>query len=158
MRTGFGFDSHRLARGRKLVLGGVVIPFHKGECGHSDGDVLIHAVIDAILGAACLGDIGSHFPSSDPAYKDIESTLLLRKTVEKIEPLYRVVNIDCTVVLERPKILDYVQTIRESLSRTAGIPLGSVSVKGKTKEGLDSAGRGKAVEAYATVLLESRIR
>ncbi len=154
MRVGFGFDSHRLVEGRKLVLGGVLIPFDKGEDGHSDGDVLIHAVIDGLFGAAASGDIGSHFPPSDPAYKDIESLILLKKAMDEIEGLYRVVNIDCTVILERPKILPFVPEIRKNLAVSLGIPESAVSVKGKTKEGLDSAGEGRAVEAYAAVLLE----
>ncbi len=154
MRVGFGFDSHRLVEGRKLVLGGVHIPFDKGEDGHSDGDVLIHAVIDGLFGAAASGDIGSHFPPSDPAYKDIESRILLKKAMDEIGGLYRVVNIDCTVLLERPKILPFVPEIRKSLAGALGIPESAVSVKGKTKEGLDSVGEGRAVEACAAVLLE----
>jgi 2-C-methyl-D-erythritol 2,4-cyclodiphosphate synthase len=154
MRGGFGFDSHRLTEGRRLVLGGVDIPSPKGEDGHSDGDVLIHAVIDALFGAACSGDIGSHFPPSDPAYKDIGSLVLLTKAVDEIRKSYRIVNIDCTVILERPKILPFVSAIRSSLAPVLGIGECAVSVKGKTKEGLDAAGEGKSIEAYATVLLE----
>lgn len=156
MRIGFGYDLHRLEQGRTLVLGGVKIPAPFGELGHSDGDVLLHAVIDALLGAACLGDIGSHFPPGDPAYKDISSRVLLSRTAELIrEAGYRIVNIDATVVLQAPKILPHVPGIRAAIASDLTIPVETVSVKGKTKEHVDATGEGRAIEAYAAALLES---
>jgi 2-C-methyl-D-erythritol 4-phosphate cytidylyltransferase/2-C-methyl-D-erythritol 2,4-cyclodiphosphate synthase len=153
-RVGFGYDLHRLTEGRRLLLGGVDIPFSKGEDGHSDGDVLIHAVIDALFGAAGLGDIGSRFPPSDPAYKDISSRILLRRAAELVRgENLRIGNLDCTVVLEMPKILPYRQAITSRLAEDLGIPPAVVSVKGKTKEKADATGEGRAVEAFATVLL-----
>lgn len=156
MRIGFGYDLHRLEQGRTLVLGGVKIPAPFGELGHSDGDVLLHAVIDALLGAACLDDIGSHFPPGDPAYKDIPSRVLLTRTAELVRDAgYRIVNIDATVVLQAPKILPHVPGIRAAIASDLSIPVETVSVKGKTKEHVDATGEGRAVEAYAAVLLES---
>jgi 2-C-methyl-D-erythritol 2,4-cyclodiphosphate synthase len=156
MRIGFGYDLHRLEQGRALVLGGVRIPAPFGELGHSDGDVLLHAVIDALLGAACLGDIGSHFPPGDPAYRDISSRVLLERAVTLVRQAgFRIVNIDATVVLQAPKILPYAAEIRAVMASDLGIPVESVSVKGKTKEQVDATGEGRAVEAYAAVLLES---
>lgn len=153
-RIGFGWDLHRLVPGRKLLLGGVEIPSPKGGEGHSDADVLIHALIDALFGAAGLGDIGSHFPPSDPAYKNISSRVLLRRaaTLLRAENL-RIVNLDCTVVLESPKILPYRQAIAACLAEDLGVSPGLISVKGKTKEQVDAAGEGRAVEAFAVVLL-----
>ncbi len=154
MRIGTGWDIHRLTEGRKLVLGGITIPHTKGEDGHSDGDVLIHAIIDALLGAAALDDIGTHFPPSDPAYKDIDSTVLLDKTVKLIkEKGYSVINLDTTVILQEPKLKDYIPAIRKNIASIISIPPDSVSVKAKTKEKLDSVGRGEAVEASASLLL-----
>lgn len=153
-RIGFGYDLHRLVEGRKLLLGGAEIPSPVGEDGHSDGDVLIHAVIDALFGAAGLGDIGSHFPPSDDTYKDISSRILLRRAAELVrEANFRVGNLDCTVVLERPKILPYRPQIKANLAEDIGIAPDAVSVKGKTKEKVDAVGEGRAVEAFATVLL-----
>ena len=155
MRIGFGYDIHELVPERKLILGGVIIPSPVGEKAYSDGDVLIHAVIDAILGAAAAGDIGSHFPNSDPAYKNISSRILL-KTAGGIltKNNYKIVNIDSTIILQKPHILEFIPAIRSNLSNDLNIPLSSVSVKGKTKEKLDAAGKGKAIEVYAVALIE----
>jgi len=155
MKVGFGWDIHRLVPGRPLLLAGVRIPHDRGEDGWSDGDVLCHALIDALLGAASLGDIGAHFPPGDPRYKDIDSRRLLRMAMEDLGRAgARVVNADCTVVLEAPRIRPYVGAIRAALAEDLGIPLDAVSVKGKTKEGLDAVGEGRAVEASAVVLVE----
>ena len=153
-RSGIGYDLHRLVPGRKLILGGVEIPFDKGPEGHSDGDVILHALTDALLGAAALGDIGEHFPPSDPRWKDADSMQFVRRARELIEGAgYRTVNIDVVVVLERPKLLARRQTIRQNLSAVLGLPLDAVSVKAKTSEGVGPIGRGEAVEAHAAVLL-----
>jgi 2-C-methyl-D-erythritol 2,4-cyclodiphosphate synthase len=151
---GTGYDAHRLVEGRRLVLGGHEIPFEKGEDGHSDGDVLIHAIIDALLGAAAMGDIGAHFPPSDPSYKDIDSRELLAKTALMIrEAGWEIGNIDSIVILERPKIAPYIGKIVRELSRSLGTEPVRISVKGKTKEGLDSVGRGESIEAQAVCLI-----
>ena len=155
MRVGMGYDIHRLEEKRKLMIGGVHMPHRKGEAGHSDGDVLLHALIDALLGAASLGDIGSHFPPGDPAWKDISSIVLLRKTKEMVkEAGYIIVNCDCTVILEEPKLLPHRTDITERIAEGLSIPPSSVSIKAKTNEGVDAAGREEAVEAYAVVLIE----
>lgn len=155
MRVGFGWDIHRLVPGRPLLLAGVRIPCALGEDGWSDGDVLCHALIDALLGAASLGDIGSRFPPGDPSYRDADSRLLLRAAMEDLAGArVRVVNADCTVVLEAPRIRPYVDAIRAALAEDLRVPPGAVSVKGKTKEGLDAVGEGRAVEAFAVVLVE----
>lgn len=157
MKVGFGYDIHRLAKERKLLLGGVEIPFSLGEEGYSDGDVLIHAIIDAILGPAGLGDIGSNFPPGNEEFAGISSRILLERTRRMVESQgFSIVNLDCTVVLEEPKILPYVREIREAIASVLAIPPERVSVKGKTKEGVDAAGEGRAVEAYAVVLLQER--
>lgn len=153
-RIGFGYDIHRLVEHRTLWVGGVPIPSPKGEAGHSDGDVLIHAVIDALLGATSLGDIGSHFPPTDPAYKDISSRLLLQKVRALIqEGGFRVINLDCTVVLETPKLLPYRETICRTLAEDLQVSPSHISVKGKTKEKQDAVGKEEAIEAYAVALL-----
>jgi 2-C-methyl-D-erythritol 2,4-cyclodiphosphate synthase len=155
MKVGFGYDIHRLVPGRKLILGGVEIPSSVGEEGFSDGDVLLHAVIDALLGPSDLGDIGSNFPPGNPEFAGISSVILLRKTGRMIDGKgYSVINADCTVVLEEPKILPYVRGIRSSIASCLGMDADRVSVRGKTKEGLDAAGSHAAVEAYAVVLLK----
>lgn len=154
VRIGTGYDIHRLVPGRKLVIGGVEIPFFRGLWGHSDADVLIHAIIDAILGACCLGDIGSHFPDSDPDLKGISSVELLGRVREKLAPLGRVQNIDSTVVAERPKLAPYMDAMRSRIAEALGIPAESVSVKAKTAEGTGPVGEGLAVEAHAAVLVE----
>lgn len=153
-RSGIGYDLHRLVPGRRLLLGGIEIPFDKGPAGHSDGDVILHALTDALLGAAALGDIGEHFPPSDPRWKDTASELFVRHAREMIEGAgYRAANVDVIVVLEQPKLLPFREGIRRKLSEMLGLPLDAVSVKAKTSEGLGPVGRGEAVEAHATALL-----
>jgi 2-C-methyl-D-erythritol 2,4-cyclodiphosphate synthase len=155
MRIGFGYDSHRLAAGRKLVLGGIEVPFELGLLGHSDADVLIHALCDAILGALGAGDIGRHFPDTDPAYRDVSSLLLLRRVVEIASGRgYRVLNADTTVVLERPKLAPYLAEMAEKISGILGIPAARVSVKAKTNEGMGLVGAGEGAAAFAVVLLQ----
>jgi 2-C-methyl-D-erythritol 2,4-cyclodiphosphate synthase len=157
MRIGFGYDIHRLQCGRNLFLGGVLIPSAKGELGYSDGDVLIHSLIDALLGAAALGDIGTHFPSHDPQYKGISSLVLLRKTLALLKQHnYKILNIDCTVILEKPKLLSHITGIKENLARELALDPSSISLKSKTKEGLESVGKQKAIEAYAIVLVHKQ--
>lgn len=154
MRVGFGYDIHKLVAGRKLMLGGVEIPSPVGEKAHSDGDVLLHAVVDALLGAASLGDIGKHFPPGDPAYKGISSRVLLSQTGTLIKKHgYTISNIDSTIILERPKLLPHINSMKENIASDLGMDPGEVSIKGKTKEQCDAAGAGEAVEAYAVVLL-----
>lgn len=155
MRIGTGWDLHRLIKGRKLMIGGVQIPFHSGEEAHSDGDVLIHAVIDAILGAAALGDIGTHFPPSDAQYKDVSSLVLLKHTVQLLtEAGYRIINLDATVILQEPKLKPYIGNIREKLAEALTLNIDRISIKAKTKEKVDATGEGKAVESIASVLIE----
>ena len=154
MRIGFGYDSHRLVPGRKLVLGGVDIPFEKGLSGHSDADVLCHAIIDAILGGLGAGDIGCHFPDTDPAWKDAVSTELLKQTVALAgEKGYTVAWIDTTVIAERPKISGYFDMMRSALAGT-GIPGELISIKAKTNEGMGHIGNGEGIAAYAVCLLK----
>ena len=155
MRTGIGYDSHRFAAGRKLILGGVEIPFEKGLDGHSDADVLVHAVIDAVMGAAKLGDIGKAFPDSDMSFKDISSILLLKKTAEALSKKgYATVNIDCVVVMQAPKIGKFTEKMCENIASALGILPDCVSIKGKTEEGLGFVGNGEGVKAIASVLIE----
>ena len=155
MRIGTGWDLHKLKKGRKLMIGGIDIPYHLGEEAHSDGDVLIHAVIDAILGAAALGDIGTHFPPSDPQYKDVSSILLLEKTAELLTDAgYRIINLDTTVILQKPKLKPFINEIREKLAVALTLNIDRISVKAKTKEEMDATGEGKAVESIASVLIE----
>ena len=157
-RVGEGWDVHRLVEGRRLLLGGLEIPFERGELGHSDGDVLLHALIDALLGAAALGDIGAHFPPSDARWKDADSLLLLARTVALVAAEgWRIVNADCTVVLERPRLRPHVEAIRARVAAALGLEVGRVSVKAKTAEGLGRIGSGEAVEARAVVLID-RVR
>jgi len=156
-RIGQGWDLHRLVPGRPLVLGGITIPWEKGCLAHSDGDVLIHAVIDALLGAAGLEDIGTHFPPSDPRWKDADSRDLLRRVMDMIrERGFRAGNLDCTVILERPKLGPHKEAIRHSLAGLLEILPEACSVKAKTAEGTGAVGAGEAVEALAAVLLLSR--
>lgn len=154
LRIGQGYDIHRLVEGRPLILGGVTVPHSKGCDAHSDGDVLIHCLIDALLGAAALGDIGSHFPPSDERWKDADSRDLLAAVMEELHREgWRPVNIDTTVILERPRLRGYIDEMRRELARLTSLELGAVSVKAKTKERQDAAGRGEAVEAQGAVLL-----
>ncbi len=154
-RVGLGFDIHRFADGRALFLGGVEIPHERGLLGHSDADVLLHAVTDAVLGAAGLGDIGELFPDSDPKFKDIRSTILLEEALRRLhEAGWRVVNCDAVLVCETPKILPHREAIRRSLATLLGIAADAVMVKGKTAEKLGFIGRGEGIMAQAVVLIE----
>ena len=154
-RTGLGWDVHRLAAGRALILGGVTVPSEIGLDGHSDADVLSHAITDALLGAAALGDIGMHFPDSDPRWKGADSQLFLRHARQLVEDAgFRIVHVDSTVILERPKLNDYRAPILQSLAATLGLTLDRVSVKFKTAEKLGPVGEGRSGEAQAIVTLE----
>ncbi len=154
MRIGQGWDIHRMKEGRKLVLGGVEIPSASGVVAHSDGDVLAHAVIDAILGAAAAGDIGTHFPDTAPEWKNADSMKLLTATVKIAAELgLKPSNIDSTVILQTPKLKPYIETMCLKLAQAAGIEPSAVSIKAKTNEGLGEVGAGKAVEAHAVVLM-----
>jgi 2-C-methyl-D-erythritol 2,4-cyclodiphosphate synthase len=157
MRVGIGFDSHPLTAGRKLVLGGVAIPNAKGLEGWSDADVLTHAVMDALLGAAALGDIGVHFPPGQPEYEGVSSLFLLDKVIEKLEEKgYRVGNIDATVVAEKPRLREYIDDMRQNLSQVLGVSIEQVSVKASTSNGLGFTGRGDGIAAYAVAMIEDK--
>jgi 2-C-methyl-D-erythritol 2,4-cyclodiphosphate synthase len=154
MRIGNGYDFHRLVEGRPLILGGIEIPYHLGLLGHSDADLLTHAITDALLGAACLGDIGQHFPPSDPQWKGVSSLLLLKKVLELVRAKqFTLSNIDAVVVAERPKLAPHIPGIRQSLSSVLGLPMNRLSVKATTQEGLGPIGEGLAMACYAVVLL-----
>ena len=155
MRIGFGTDIHRLVEGRKLLLAGVHVPAPFGELAHSDGDVIYHASMDAILGALALGDIGKLFPDNDPQYKDIDSSLLFKKVVALMkEKGYRINNIDVMITLEKPKLKDYIIEMRNNIANILETSIDNVSVKAGTNEGLDALGRGEAVKAEVIVLLK----
>lgn len=155
IRVGYGYDVHRLVEGRKLILGGVDIPFEKGLLGHSDADVLLHAVTDALFGAAALGDIGSHFPDTDPQYKGADSLKLLEASGQELaEHGWRIGNIDATIVAQRPKLLPFVPQMRENISRVLHISVDQVSLKGKTEEGLGFTGTGEGMAVHAVCLIE----
>ena len=155
IRIGFGIDFHQLAEGRAFWLGGVQIPSTRGAVGHSDADVLLHAICDALLGALALGDIGQHFPNTDAAYKDIDSMILLERCWQLVKGRgWRVVNIDSTVTLEAPKIMKYAPAMRERIGGILEIGVGDVSIKATTTEQMGFVGRGEGIVAYATVLLE----
>ena len=154
IRVGLGYDIHRLIEGRKLILGGIVLPFEKGEDGHSDGDVLFHAITDAILGAAGLGDIGSFFPTEDMKWKDADSAVLLKTVMEKVCAAgWHIENLDCVVKLEKPKFIPYRRQVIESIARVLQIAPDQVFVKAKTGEKFPPVGTGDAVEASAVCLL-----
>lgn len=154
-RIGSGVDFHKLVEGRDFWLGGVMIPHHKGALGYSDADVLLHAICDAMLGALCLGDIGFHFPDTDPAYKNIDSKILLEKTAKLIaDEGYAVVNIDSTLCLQSPKIMPYVSQMQETIANLVKITEKDISIKATTTEQLGFVGREEGVVAYATVLLQ----
>lgn len=153
MRVGFGYDSHRIGENREFILGGIKIPYEKGLVGHSDADVLTHAVIDALLGATANKDIGRHFPDTDDKYKDICSVGLLDEVMAMLGGM-KVVNLDCTVLAQRPKLAPHIDEIRKSLAEHLKIDIGCISVKAKTEEGADAVGRGELVKAYAVVLLD----
>jgi 2-C-methyl-D-erythritol 2,4-cyclodiphosphate synthase len=156
IRTGLGWDVHRMEEGRPLILGGVTIPSRKGLSGHSDADILLHAVTDALLGAAALGDIGMHFPDTDTKWKGAASSFFLEHAVKLVrERGFEIVNVDTTVILETPKLKDYRLAIRESLARVLGLELDRVSVKFKTAEGMGPVGTLQSAEAQAIVTIES---
>lgn len=154
-RTGIGYDIHRLVEERKLFLGGVEIPYVKGLLGYSDGDVLIHAISDALLGAASLGDIGQHFPDNDPSFKGIESSKILKRSVDLISSKnFIVANVDTVVIAEEPKIYPFKERMAENIAAILGIDKSRVNIKATTSEGVGSIGRGDAISAYAVVTLE----
>ncbi len=159
MRIGVGYDVHPLVPGRKLVLGGIEVPFDRGLDGWSDADVLTHAVVDAVLGAAARGDIGSHFPPGEPQYQDISSLVLLGRVKDKLkEGGWQVANIDATIVAEQPKLSSYIDRIRQQLSEALGIDIGRVSVKASTANGVGSLGREEGIAALAVALLEEETK
>ncbi len=154
MRVGQGYDVHALVPGRRLVIGGVDVPYERGLLGHSDADVLLHALTDAILGAAALGDIGTFFPDGDEQWRGADSRKLLGAAVERVRAAgWRVVNIDTTVIAERPKLLPYVPAMRAAIAQCTGTPVDAVNVKGKTNEKLGALGRSEGIAAQAVVLL-----
>ncbi len=153
MRIGHGYDVHRLVEGRKLILCGVEVPYEKGLDGHSDADVATHALMDALLGAAALGDIGRLFPDTDPAYKGADSLKLLLEVMRRIAP-YEVENVDVTMLCQRPKLAPYIPQMRENLARVLGVELSQVNVKATTEEGLGFTGSGEGIAAHAVCLLK----
>lgn len=154
-RVGMGYDIHPLVEGRRLVLGGVDIPSERGLAGHSDADVLIHSLCDALLGAAALGDLGRHFPDSDPRYKDVSSGELLRIVVGMMSQRgFRIENVDATILAERPRLSPFIEAMRNRLAEILDLAPDQVSIKAKTHEGLDAIGRGEAIAAYAICLVE----
>ncbi len=156
MRIGHGFDAHRLVEGRKLVLGGVDVPHDRGALGHSDADVLAHAVSDALLGAASLGDLGGHFPDTDERWKNADSMELLHHCAAEVRREgYRIANIDATIVVQQPKLASYIMRMRENIASRLGLSLGQVSVKAKTSEGMGYTGDGSGIAAYAVALIEN---
>ena len=156
MRIGHGYDVHKLVEGRDLILGGVKIPYEKGLLGHSDADVLLHAVSDALLGAAALGDIGRHFPDTDPAYKGADSLKLLACVAEKIcNAGYRVENVDVTMIAQKPKLMPYIPQMQKNIADTFGISLSQVNVKATTEEHLGFTGDGSGMSCHAVCLLET---
>jgi len=152
MRIGFGYDIHRLAENRKLILGGVELENPLGLLGHSDGDVLIHSIIDSLLGTFSLNDIGTHFPDTDEKYKDISSLILLKETMKIIPG--KVINIDATIVAETPKMAPYISSMRKNIAKSIGIDISNVSLKAKTNEGLGSIGKNEAIACYCVSLCE----
>ena len=159
MRIGQGYDVHRLVEGRKLMLGGVDIPYEKGLLGHSDADVLLHAISDALLGAAALGDIGAHFPDSDPAYSGADSTELLRAVGNLIRAAgYEIGNVDSTVVCQVPKLAPHIGAMRARIAEVLALPVGAVSVKASTEEHMGFTGRGEGIAAHAVCLLTERTK
>ena len=156
MRIGMGYDVHRLTEGRKLIMGGVEIPYEKGLLGHSDADVLVHAIMDALLGAAALGDIGKHFPDTDPAYQGISSIKLLTHVAELLEENYFFIeNVDATIIAQAPKMRPYIDAMRENIAKVLHIDISQVNVKATTEEGLGFTGMGEGISAQAICLLTS---
>lgn len=157
LRIGNGYDVHRLVEGRKLMLGGFEVPHTKGVLGHSDGDVLLHAITDAIIGALCLGDIGLHFPDNDENFKDIKSSILLEKINNiMLEKGYEIVNIDSIIVIQKPKLRPYIDDIRKSIAKILQIEIDLINVKAKTEENLGFTGSEEGVKSYCTVLLQKK--
>ena len=157
MRIGFGFDVHAFADQRALILGGVKIPYDRGLLGHSDADVLVHSIMDALLGAMALGDIGQHFPDTDPAYKDINSLLLLDRVIALLEKhAYRIGNIDCVISAQEPKLAPYIPEMKEILSKHLKISTGQISIKATTTERLGYEGRKEGITSQCVCLIESR--
>ncbi len=157
MRVGMGYDVHKLAEGRPLILGGIEIPYQKGLLGHSDADVLLHAVMDALLGAASLGDIGRHFPDTDPRYKDISSLILLERVNGLLEEAsFAIENIDATVVAQQPKLSPFIESMKQKIAETLGLDPSRVNVKATTEEHLGFTGREEGIAAYAVCMLKER--
>ncbi len=157
LRIGNGYDVHRLVEGRKLILGGVEIPHLKGVLGHSDGDVLVHAIMDALLGSLALGDIGQHFPDTSSEYKDIDSMILLERVFNLIkEKGYRVVNLDCVIVAQQPKLKPYLEEMRQKISKVLETQISNISVKATTEEKLGFTGNEEGIKSYCVVLLEKK--
>ena len=156
MRVGMGYDVHRLVEDRELIMGGVTIPYEKGLLGHSDADVLLHAIMDALLGAAALGDIGKHFPDTDPAYKGISSVKLLEEVGKKLEnELFFIENIDATIIAQQPKMRPHIDTMRENIAKALKIELNQINVKATTEEGLGFTGTGEGISSQAICSLNS---
>ena len=156
MRIGMGYDVHKLVEGRKLILGGVEIPYEKGLLGHSDADVLLHAIMDALLGAAALGDIGKHFPDTDPAYKGISSIRLLEHVADLLEEhQFLIENIDATIIAQRPKMRPYIDTMRENIAKALKIESDQINVKATTEEGLGFTGSGEGISSQANCMLDT---
>jgi 2-C-methyl-D-erythritol 4-phosphate cytidylyltransferase/2-C-methyl-D-erythritol 2,4-cyclodiphosphate synthase len=155
MRIGHGFDAHRLVEGRALIIGGVRVPFERGALGHSDGDVLAHAVADAILGAAALGDLGSRFPDTDPRWKDADSMELLAQCARAVRDAgFSIVNVDATIVVDRPKLATFIEAMRENIASRLDVPPNCVGLKAKTSEGMGYTGDGTGLAVYAVALIE----
>ena len=155
MRIGHGFDVHKLVEGRNLIMGGVEIPYEKGLLGHSDADVLLHAISDALLGAAALGDIGKLFPDTDMQYKGADSRVLMAEVVRRIkEKGFRVVNVDATIIAQRPKMRNYIDTMRQNIAETLGCDTDDINVKATTEEGMGFTGEGMGISAHAVCLIE----
>jgi 2-C-methyl-D-erythritol 2,4-cyclodiphosphate synthase len=156
MRVGFGYDVHRFASGKPLVLGGVNIPWYRGLAGHSDADVVLHAIMDALLGAASLGDIGQHFPDTDPAWSGAKSTVLLTKVVDLLQAhSYHVINVDVTLVLEEPRVAPYIEPMRKVIADLLHVSIGAVSVKATTSEKMGFIGAGEGAVAYAIAMIDA---
>jgi 2-C-methyl-D-erythritol 2,4-cyclodiphosphate synthase len=158
MRVGHGYDAHRFTEGRLLILGGVTVPGERGLAAHSDGDVAIHALCDALLGAAALGDLGKHFPDTSAEYENIHSRILLRGVATRVAEFgYRIINVDLTIVAEAPKLAPYIEQMRENLAGDLRIDVSDISVKATTTEGMGFAGRGEGIAAHAVALLDAAI-
>ncbi|MBQ7295117.1 MAG: 2-C-methyl-D-erythritol 2,4-cyclodiphosphate synthase [Clostridia bacterium] len=154
MRIGHGYDVHKLVEGRKLILGGVDIPYEKGLLGHSDADVLLHAISDSLLGAAAMGDIGKLFPDNDPAFEGADSLVLLKEVYACLqEEGYKLINLDATVLAQRPKLRPYIDTMRENVASALGVDMDSISIKATTEEGLGFTGEGKGIAAHCVCLI-----